>query len=37
VVGGDRVGERGYFAAPTVLDAAGPGNKVFDEEIFGPW
>ena len=29
-------GDRGYFVAPTVLDGAGPGNKVFDEEIFGP-
>jgi phenylacetaldehyde dehydrogenase len=36
VTGGRRVGERGYFVAPTVLDGAGPGNRVFDEEIFGP-
>jgi phenylacetaldehyde dehydrogenase len=36
VVGGDQVGGHGYFVAPTVLDGAGPGNKVFDEEIFGP-
>ena len=36
VVGGDQIGEHGYFVAPTVLDGAGPGNKVFDEEIFGP-
>ena len=36
VVGGSRVGEQGYFVAPTVLDGAGPGNRVFDEEIFGP-
>jgi phenylacetaldehyde dehydrogenase len=36
VVGGGEVGDRGYFVAPTVLDGAGPGNKVFDEEIFGP-
>jgi phenylacetaldehyde dehydrogenase len=36
IAGGAQVGERGYFVAPTVLDGAGPGNKVFDEEIFGP-
>jgi phenylacetaldehyde dehydrogenase len=36
VVGGEQVGEHGYFVAPTVLDGAGPGNKVFDEEVFGP-
>ena len=36
VTGGKQVGDRGYFVAPTVLDGAGPGNKVFDEEIFGP-
>jgi len=36
VTGGKRVGDRGYFVAPTVLDGAGPGNRVHDEEIFGP-
>jgi phenylacetaldehyde dehydrogenase len=36
VTGGRRVGERGYFVSPTVLDGAGAGMKVFDEEIFGP-
>ncbi len=36
VTGGKQVGERGYFVAPTVLDGASKGNKVFDEEIFGP-
>jgi phenylacetaldehyde dehydrogenase len=36
VAGGQQIGNRGYFVAPTVLDGAGPGNKVFDEEIFGP-
>jgi phenylacetaldehyde dehydrogenase len=36
VAGGTRVGDRGYFVAPTVLDGAGEGNRVFDEEIFGP-
>ena len=36
VVGGKQVGDKGYFVAPTVLDGAHEGNKVFDEEIFGP-
>jgi phenylacetaldehyde dehydrogenase len=36
VTGGRRIGDHGYFVAPTVLDGAGPGNKVYDEEIFGP-
>jgi phenylacetaldehyde dehydrogenase len=36
VCGGAQVGDAGYFVAPTVLDGAGPGNKVYDEEIFGP-
>ena len=36
VTGGKQVGDRGYFVAPTVLDGAGPGNRVYDEEIFGP-
>jgi phenylacetaldehyde dehydrogenase len=36
VTGGARVGELGYFVAPTVLEGGCPGMKVFDEEIFGP-
>jgi phenylacetaldehyde dehydrogenase len=36
VTGGGRVGDKGYFVAPTVLEGASAGNKVFDEEIFGP-
>jgi phenylacetaldehyde dehydrogenase len=36
VTGGKRVGDRGYFVAPTVLDGAHEGHRVFDEEIFGP-
>jgi phenylacetaldehyde dehydrogenase len=36
VAGGTRIGDRGYFVAPTVLDGARAGMKVFDEEIFGP-
>ena len=36
VVGGRRVGERGYFVAPTVLVDTKPQMKVVREEIFGP-
>jgi phenylacetaldehyde dehydrogenase len=36
VVGGSRIGDRGYFVEPTILTGAHPGMKVVDEEIFGP-
>jgi phenylacetaldehyde dehydrogenase len=36
VVGGTRVGEKGYFVAPTVLTNVNPRMKVYQEEIFGP-
>jgi phenylacetaldehyde dehydrogenase len=36
VVGGGRVGDRGYFVQPTVLVNTRPGMKVMEEEIFGP-
>jgi len=36
VVGGRRVGDRGYFVAPTVLVDTKPQMKVMREEIFGP-
>jgi len=36
VIGGNRIGDRGYFVEPTVLTGARPGMKVVDEEIFGP-
>src|SRR6202166_1688602 len=36
MIGGNRVGDRGYFVEPTVLTGARPGMKVVDEEIFGP-
>ena len=36
VVGGGRVGDRGYFVAPTVLTGTTPDMKVEREEIFGP-
>ncbi|HZY59153.1 MAG TPA: aldehyde dehydrogenase family protein, partial [Candidatus Binataceae bacterium] len=34
VIGGKRVGERGYFVAPTVLTDVKPSMKVYQEEIF---
>jgi phenylacetaldehyde dehydrogenase len=36
VVGGDRLGSRGYFVQPTVLTNTKPDMKVVREEIFGP-
>ena len=36
VVGGKRLGERGYFVEPTVLINTRPNMKVVQEEIFGP-
>jgi len=36
IVGGGRVGECGYFIAPTVLVDVRPEMKVVQEEIFGP-
>jgi phenylacetaldehyde dehydrogenase len=35
-VGGNRVGNLGYFVAPTVLENTTPNMKVIREEIFGP-
>ncbi len=35
-VGGDRLGDRGYFVQPTVLTDTSPEMKVEREEIFGP-
>ncbi|WP_158926143.1 aldehyde dehydrogenase family protein [Acidisphaera sp. S103] len=35
-VGGNRVGNLGYFVAPTVLEKTTPDMKVIREEIFGP-
>jgi phenylacetaldehyde dehydrogenase len=35
-VGGNRVGNLGYFVAPTVLERTTPDMKVIREEIFGP-
>jgi phenylacetaldehyde dehydrogenase len=36
VVGGRRLGDRGYFVEPTVLIDTTPTMKVMQEEIFGP-
>jgi acyl-CoA reductase-like NAD-dependent aldehyde dehydrogenase len=36
LAGGARVGDRGFFAAPTVLSRVAPGMRVAQEEIFGP-
>jgi succinate-semialdehyde dehydrogenase/glutarate-semialdehyde dehydrogenase len=36
LVGGDRIGQRGYFYAPTVLTGVTPDARVLGEEIFGP-
>ena len=34
--GGERVGDRGYFVAPTVFTDVQEGMRIADEEIFGP-
>jgi phenylacetaldehyde dehydrogenase len=36
VVGGARIGDRGYFVEPTVLTQTSPEMSVEKEEIFGP-
>jgi 1-pyrroline-5-carboxylate dehydrogenase len=36
VAGGDRVGEHGYFVAPTVVADVSPTARIAQEEIFGP-
>ncbi len=36
LLGGERVGERGYFYAPTVLSDVPADARLLDEEIFGP-
>jgi acyl-CoA reductase-like NAD-dependent aldehyde dehydrogenase len=35
-VGGERVGNLGYFVAPTVFENTKPDMKIITEEIFGP-
>ncbi len=34
--GGERVGDKGYFVAPTVFADVQEGMRIADEEIFGP-
>ncbi len=36
LAGGKRVGDRGYFVAPTVFTNTNPEMKIVREEIFGP-
>ena len=36
VTGGERVGDTGFFVAPTVFDGVDPGMRIAREEIFGP-
>jgi succinate-semialdehyde dehydrogenase/glutarate-semialdehyde dehydrogenase len=36
LTGGDRVGSRGWFYAPTVLSDVAPNAALLSEEIFGP-
>jgi succinate-semialdehyde dehydrogenase/glutarate-semialdehyde dehydrogenase len=36
LLGGEPIGERGYFYAPTVLADVPPQARLLDEEIFGP-
>ncbi|HYP43979.1 MAG TPA: aminobutyraldehyde dehydrogenase [Propionibacteriaceae bacterium] len=36
VVGGERLGERGYFYRPTVIDGLRTGDELIRTEIFGP-
>lgn len=36
ILGGDRVGDKGFFVAPTILADTRPEMKAVQEEIFGP-
>jgi phenylacetaldehyde dehydrogenase len=36
IIGGDRVGDRGYFVAPAILTGTREDMKAVQEEIFGP-
>jgi acyl-CoA reductase-like NAD-dependent aldehyde dehydrogenase len=36
VVGGERLGERGYFFSPTLFSEVDDGTRIVDEEQFGP-
>lgn len=36
VTGGDRVGDKGYFVAPTLFADVNPDDTIVREEVFGP-
>ena len=36
VTGGARIGDRGYFYAPTIIGDVSDGTRIVDEEQFGP-
>ncbi len=36
MTGGDRVGERGFFVAPTVIAGVGQDAEIVQREVFGP-
>ena len=36
LIGGERIGERGYYYAPTILDGVTDAMPAFREETFGP-
>ncbi len=36
LTGGKRIGEKGFFYAPTILENLQPGMLAYSEEIFGP-
>ena len=36
ILGGNRVGNNGFFMEPTIFDEVKPSDRIFQEEIFGP-
>lgn len=36
ITGGKRIGDKGFFYAPTILDNITPNNPIYHEEVFGP-
>jgi aldehyde dehydrogenase (NAD+) len=34
--GGERIGDRGCFVAPTLIEGAGAGSEIVNTELFGP-
>ncbi|WP_417628813.1 5-carboxymethyl-2-hydroxymuconate semialdehyde dehydrogenase [Pararhodobacter aggregans] len=35
--GGERIGDKGWFVAPTLFTGATPGMRIAQEEVFGPF